>query len=71
VLKCDVLPVAYAKRIPAVICNWKMVPSKPLMLCSAISEVNMGTTTDAAPHAAPATNRARKTLVMEKLDYVT
>ncbi|TGZ32650.1 putative G-protein coupled receptor No9 [Temnothorax longispinosus] len=31
----------------------------------------MGTTTDAAPHAAPAINRAKKILSMEKLDYVT
>lgn len=66
-----VLPVTYAKRIPAVICNWKMVPSKPRMLCSMISEVNMGTTTDAAPLAAPATNRPRKILPMENLDYVS
>ncbi|XP_077273103.1 uncharacterized protein LOC143903416 isoform X2 [Temnothorax americanus] len=48
-----------------------MVPSKPLMLCSAISDANMGTTTDAAPHAAPAINRAKKILSMEKLDCVT
>jgi len=47
-----------------------MMPGKPLMFCSAISEANMGTTTDVAPHAAPATNRARKILLTEKLDYV-
>lgn len=36
-------------------------------LSTGITEVNMGTTTDAVPAA----NRARKILSMEKLDYVT
>lgn len=64
--KRDTLPTAYAKRIPAVICNWKMVPDNPPMFRPAISEINTGTTMYAAPHAAPAANRARKSLPMEK-----
>jgi len=44
-----------------------MMPSKSLIFRWTISEVSMGTTTDAAP----ATSQARKIPVMKKLDYVT
>lgn len=47
-------PTRYTKRIPTVKKSWKKAPRAPRSEVSAISEMNIGATTQEAPVAIPA-----------------